>query len=243
MWDRRAKMRQARMHKLMWDERTGMFHDYDTVKKQRTTYESATTFWTMWAGLASPLQAASLVLKALPRFEEFGGLVSGTEESRGEISLHRPNRQWDYPFGWAPQQILAWCGFLNYGYNDEAHRLAYKWLYMVIKAFVDFNGIVVEKYNVTRPIDPHRVEAEYGNQGADFKGAPREGFGWVNASFVYGLSFLPIAMKRALGTMTLWETFAEKTALKLDPDNIDDLTIQEVVEDTESAESMSPVLR
>lgn len=243
VWDRRAKMRQARMHKLMWDERSGMFYDYDTVKKQRTTYESATTFWTMWAGLASPLQAAGLVLKALPRFEELGGLVSGTEESRGKISLHRPNRQWDYPFGWAPQQILAWGGLLNYGYHDEAHRLAYKWLYMVIKAFVDFNGIVVEKYDVTRPIDPHRVEAEYGNQGADFKGVPREGFGWVNASFVYGLSFLPIAMKRALGTMTPWETFAEKTALKLDPDNIDDLTIQEVIEDTESAQSMSPVLR
>ena len=46
---------------------------------------------------------------------------------------------------------------------------------MVTKAFVDFNGVVVEKYDVTRPIDPHKVAAEYGNQGADFKGVPREG--------------------------------------------------------------------
>ena len=40
---------------------------------------------------------------------------------------------------------------------EEAERLSYKWLYMVTKAFVDFNGIVVEKYDVTRPIDPHKV--------------------------------------------------------------------------------------
>lgn len=229
VWDRRCKIRKARMDKFMWDEEAGMFFDYDTVKKQRTDYESVTTFWTMWAGLASPRQAAGLVLKGLSKFEEFGGLVSGTEKSRGEIHLARPNRQWDYPFGWAPQQMLAWGGLIKYGYTDDAHRLAYKWLYMVIKAFVDFNGVVVEKYNVTREMDPHKVEAEYGNQGADFKGVPREGFGWVNASFVYGLSFLPMHMKRALGTITPWKTFEEKTALTLD--DFDELTIQEVPEE------------
>ena len=247
-WDRRAKMRKARMDKYMWDDARGMYFDYDSVNKKRTTYESATTFWAMWAGVATPRQAASLVLNALPKFECFGGLVSGTEESRGQIGLDRPNRQWDYPFGWAPQQMLAWGGLIKYGYVDEAQRLAYKWLYMVIKgkgfptlhwrqgtnshfAFVDYNGIVVEKYNVTREIDPHKVEAEYGNQGSDFKGVPREGqvahavvgdtsadkyrFGWVNASFVYGLSMIPSHMKRALGTMTPWATFQKATEVKL----------------------------
>ena len=28
--------------------------------------------------------------------------------------------------------------------------------------------------DVARPIDPHKVEAEYGNQGSDFKGVARE---------------------------------------------------------------------
>lgn len=175
VWDRRARRRKMRMDSLLWDKEKGMFFDYDTAKQQRTSYESATTFWAMWAGLATPRQAADMVEKALPRFEAYGGLVSGTEESRGPVGLERPNRQWDYPYGWAPQQMLAWAGFLRYGYEDEAKRLAYKWLFMITKAFVDFNGVVVEKYDVTRPIDPHRVDAEYGNQGVDFKGAPREG--------------------------------------------------------------------
>jgi len=174
-WDRRAKRRKVVMEKYMWSEKEGMFFDYDTVKRQRTHYESVTTFWSMWAGVATPRQAQELVDKALPKFDAFGGLVSGTEKSRGQINLERPNRQWDYPFGWAPQQMLAWVGLQRYGYHEVAQKLAYKWLYMVTKAFVDFNGVVVEKYNVTRELDPHKVEAEYGNQGSDFKGVPREG--------------------------------------------------------------------
>lgn len=82
---------------------------------------------------------------------------------------------YDYS-GWAPQQILAWVGLERYGYQEEAERLAYRWLYMITKAFVDYNGVVVEKYDVTRPIDPHRVDAEYGNQGLDFRGVAREGY-------------------------------------------------------------------
>lgn len=174
-WDRRAKKRRLTMDRLMWSEEKGMFFDYNVVTKHQTGYESATTFWAMWAGACTPRQASVMVEKALPRFEVHGGLVSGTEESRGAVGLERPNRQWDYPFGWAPQQMLAWTGLLRYGFEEEAQRLAYRWIYMVTKAFVDFNGVVVEKYDVTQPLAPHRVEAEYGNQGSDFKGVATEG--------------------------------------------------------------------
>jgi alpha,alpha-trehalase len=175
VWDRRAKRRKIAIDKYLWNEKEGMYFDYDTVKKQQCTYESCTTFWALWCGVSSPKQAALMVANGLPKFEAMGGLLSGTEESRGEIGLERPNRQWDYPYGWAPQQMLAWTGLYRYGFSDEAERLAYKWLFMITKAFVDYNGVVVEKYDVTRPIDPHRVDAEYGNQGLDFKGVATEG--------------------------------------------------------------------
>lgn len=45
-------------------------------------------------------------------------------------------------------------------------------------AFVDFNGVVPEKFDAVRL--SHLVDAEYGNQGVDFKMVPREGFGWMN---------------------------------------------------------------
>lgn len=210
-WERRAKLRKFSMDRYLWNEEKGMFFDYDTVKEEQSSYETCTTFWSLWAGAASPRQAAKIVSTALPLFEAAGGLVSGTEKSRGPISIDRPNRQWDYPYGWAPQQMLAWIGLQRYGYTAEAERLAYKWLFMMTKAFVDFNGVVVEKYDVTRTFDPHRVDAEYGNQGLDFEGVAKEGFGWVNASFVYGLTIVSSHMQRALGTLTPWSQYARAT--------------------------------
>lgn len=85
----------------------------------------------------------------MKRFEVLGGLVSGTEESRGKISLDRPNRQWDYPcvdvslivytvnliissYAWPPHQIMTWVGLERYGYLEDAQRLSYRFLYMCV---------------------------------------------------------------------------------------------------------------
>lgn len=59
----------------------------------------------------------------------------------------------------------------------------------------------------------HKVQVEYGNVGVDFKYVPREGFGWMNASYQIGLSILSKKMRRALGTCTNPEIFFEKSAL------------------------------
>lgn len=43
---------------------------------------------------------------------------------------------------------------------------------------VDYNGVVPEKFDVVKL--SHLVDAEYGNQGLDFKMLNREGFAWTN---------------------------------------------------------------
>ncbi|EDO18073.1 hypothetical protein Kpol_1045p60 [Vanderwaltozyma polyspora DSM 70294] len=198
-WLQLAEIRRNRITKYLWDEEKGFFFDYNVKLKCRTSYESATTFWALWAGLATAEQAQVMVEKSLPKLEVLGGLVACSEGSRGPLSVNRPSRQWDYPYGWAPHQIFAWQGLSDYGYEGIARRIAYRWLYMMTKAFVDYNGIVVEKYDVTRGTDPHRVDAEYGNQGADFKGVATEGFGWVNSSYILGLKYMNSHARRALG--------------------------------------------
>ncbi|EER36280.1 neutral trehalase [Candida tropicalis MYA-3404] len=210
IWDERAKQRKLNVDKYLWNEKDSIYYDYNVHEEQQTDYESATAFWPLYSKLASEEQASKLIENSLSKFEEYGGLVAGTLKSRGEVGLTRPSRQWDYPFGWAPQQILAWIGLVNYGYDKIAQRLAYRWLYMMTKSFVDYNGVVVEKYNVTKGAVPHRVDAEYGNQGLDFKGVATEGFGWVNASYLFGLTFLNLYLQRALGALTEPRTILDR---------------------------------
>ncbi|EGV60740.1 alpha,alpha-trehalase nth1 [Yamadazyma tenuis] len=200
-WLERATIRKQNITKYLWNEKDGIFYDYHIKNHTQTGYESATTFWPLWSKAASPEQASRLVKQSLHKFEEFGGLVAGTEASRGAVNLSRPSRQWDYPYGWAPQQILAWIGLANYGFDGDARRLIYRWLYLMTKAFADYNGVVVEKYNVVKGATPHKVDAEYGNQGADFKGVATEGFGWVNASYMFGLTFLNVHAIRNIGAL------------------------------------------
>ena len=78
---------------------------------------------------------------------------------------------------------------------------------MMTRAFVDYNGVVVEKYNVIKGAVPHKVDAEYGNQGADFKGVATEGFGWVNASYLLGLTYLNLQAHRSIGALVPPDVF------------------------------------
>lgn len=202
IWLQRAAERKKSIDKYLWNEKDSIYYDYDVVEKCQNDYESATTFWPLYASISSEHQAEQMIKHTLKKLEEFGGLAAGTIKSRGVVTLSRPSRQWDYPFGWAPQQILAWIGLINYGYDSIARRLAYRWLFMMTKAFVDYNGVVVEKYNVTGQQAPHKVDAEYGNQGLDFKGVATEGFGWVNASYLFGLQLMNLQATRALGALS-----------------------------------------
>lgn len=213
-WELKSNKRLNAINKFCWNEKEGLFFDYNVKSKKQEHYESVTALWPLWCKLCTKDQAKLLIEKSLPKFEEFGGLVAGTLKSRGEIGLDRPSRQWDFPFGWAPHQILAWEGLKNYGYDEIAKRLSYRWCYLITLAFVDYNGIVVEKYNVTKMTDPHKVDAEYGNQGSDFKGVATEGFGWVNASYLLGLNNLDTLGIRALGLVTSPVDFFSKMNFK-----------------------------
>jgi alpha,alpha-trehalase len=46
---------------------------------------------------------------------------------------------------------MAWVGLERYGYLEDAQRLAYRFLYMMTTAFVDFNGVVPEKVRILSP--------------------------------------------------------------------------------------------
>jgi alpha,alpha-trehalase len=192
-WRQRAAKRKAAMMALMWDEKRGYFFDYDFVNHKRSAYISATGLWPLWAKMldtnnpAEMESAKQVAAFACEKLEHFAGLSATAKESVESARRHDP-RQWDYPYGWAPHQMLAWRAFKNYGLDADASRLAYRWLYCIAKNAHDYNGVIPEKYNVVT--GSHEVFVEYGNVGTKFSYIAPEGFGWMNASFEVGMKYL-----------------------------------------------------
>ena len=178
-WGKRAEERKKRIVRYLWDEKAGIFFDFNLQTGQRSTYRYATTFYPLWAGLATPEQAKAVV-KNLPAFEKPGGLAMSTEDT---------GAQWDLPYGWGNIELLAVDGLRRYGFDDDAGRISYEFLSMVAENFRR-DGNIREKYNVvTRSSEAH---AELGYQ------MNVVGFGWTNAAFLELLHGLPKDMEERL---------------------------------------------
>ena len=166
VWLRRAEERRRRINRLMWDERDGLYYDYNFAEKRVRRYPYVTTFWPLWAGIADRKQAARVVAN-LSRFEKAGGLQTSTYAS---------GSQWDAPFGWGNLQMIAVKGLRRYGYAREADRITAKFLSMILKDFIEHNTIV-EKYDVVRRSSQLGTGIKFGYS------ANQIGFGWTNAAF------------------------------------------------------------
>jgi alpha,alpha-trehalase len=171
-WARMADERKDRMNKYLWDEKRGMFFDYNFVKQQRSTYEYVTVFFPLWAGLATPEQAKA-VAKNIATFERPGGLV---------MSPHETGGQWDSPYAWAPNQLVAIEGLRRYGFNEDADRTSYEFLSDVAENFRR-DGTIREKYNAVTRSSETAVTAGYNINIV--------GFGWTNGVFLNLLHDLP----------------------------------------------------
>jgi alpha,alpha-trehalase len=173
-WRKRALHRADLINRLMWNERDGLYEDYEFVHQRRRKYPFLTTFYPLWAGIATRDQAARVV-RNLPMFERSGGL---------QTSTNRSGEQWDAPFGWAPLEMLAVEGLRRYGYNQEADRISIEFLSLVLEQYRN-SGTIVEKYDVVRRTAELRGEIRFGYRSNE------AGFGWTNATFTALFDRLP----------------------------------------------------
>ena len=178
-WKQRAEERKKLITHYLWNEEQGQFFDFNFRTKRRSNYQYASTFYPLWAGLATPEQAKAVVGN-LRVFERPGGLPMSTEES---------GAQWDLPYGWGNIEMVAIDGLRRYGYNADADRVSYEFLSTVAENFRR-DGTIKEKYNVvTRSSEAH-VELGYEMNVV--------GFGWTNAAFIELLHGLPKEMVERL---------------------------------------------
>jgi len=172
-WRKRAADRAAAINRLMWDAQDGLYYDYNFAHRAVRRYPFLTTFYPLWAGIASKEQAAA-VEKSVAKFERPGGLATSTFES---------GNQWDLPFGWAPLEMIAVEGLRRYGYNADADRISEEFLSLVRDEYRKV-GFIVEKYDVVRRgTDSSSIRFGYQSNQA--------GFGWTNAVYTRLLDELP----------------------------------------------------
>ena len=171
-WRRRAEDRKERIQKYLWDGERGLYFDYDFENGKRSDYEYVTAFFPLWAGIPTPEQARA-VMQHLPTFEKPGGLV---------MSPHETGAQWDFPYAWAPDQLVADEGLRRYDFNEEADRVSYEFLSTVAENFRR-DGTIREKYNAVTRSSETQVTAGYHMNIV--------GFGWTNGVFLALLHQLP----------------------------------------------------
>lgn len=163
-----AEKRQRAITKLMWNEKKGFYFDYNFKLKKQSNFYSIAGFYPLWAKMATMSQATK-VRDNLNLFEFKGGLANTQSNS-----LSDEFKQHDYPNGWAQQHWIVIKGLLNYGFNDDAQRLAKKWLNLNKNIFMK-TGKFWEKYDV--------VNSKIGKNNAN-RYPTQSGFGWTNAVFV-----------------------------------------------------------
>ena len=198
-WAEKADTRKALMHKYMWDAITHGYFDYNQKTGKRSDFMSATNFFPLWAGLTNKEEAAQMVPQLMNELKAQGGFTGSSKASLDKYATGNVQRQWDYPNGWAPHQMVLWKGLIDYGYETEAREMIYRWLWTITQNAVDYNGTIPEKYDVVNAT--HKVYAEYGNVGTDFAYITRSGFGWMNASYQYGMSLLSIEYIKKLDNL------------------------------------------
>jgi alpha,alpha-trehalase len=160
-WKQLAEKRKVAMNKYLWNAQAGMFFDYDFLNGRQSAYNYATTFYPLWAGLATPDQARA-VARNLNLFERPGGIAMSDKVS---------GMQWDLPYGWAPLQLISVEGLRRYGFNDDADRISQEFTSDVYDNFKR-DQTIREKYNVVTRSTQAQVSAGYKTNVV--------GFGWTN---------------------------------------------------------------
>ncbi len=200
----KAKKRKLLIRTFLWDEKKNLFFDYNVDLKRRSDYLAATTFYPLWAfdpnqsdlALVSREEAMNLTKNALAQLEAQGGVFASSEKSLKLFGDPAKTRLWDYPYGFAPHQMMIWQGLAHYGQDEALQRILYKWLYLLTKTAMEQGGAFPKVYNLK---DSNlNLAPTLKNIGVDFQYVPRQGFIWTNASYQYGLSLLSPVMRPML---------------------------------------------
>ena len=170
-WLERAEKRRELMRQLLYDPGQDGWYDYDWTQGMRSSVLSAAVFSLLFNQMLTQAEAES-VHKSLARLEYPFGL-SVCEDQPYEYKY-----QWSFPNAWPPTTYIAVRGLWDYGYREDAIRLARKYMDTTIRLFRESGQLwgKTDALNGGLPID-----SEYGTPAM---------VGWSAGTFVYMNEFI-----------------------------------------------------
>jgi alpha,alpha-trehalase len=160
-----AKKLKSSIQKKLWNEEKGLFYNFNSYESHLSDFTFLTCVYPLWARVAT-VEQAQRFRDNLHIFETPFGLKT-TDIQTG--------CQWDAPFMWAPLIYLTVKGLENYGYLEDAQRIARK--------FID----TVDRVHSTTNANFEKYNAETGDcqtEGIIDVGYTENvvGFGWTNGA-------------------------------------------------------------
>jgi alpha,alpha-trehalase len=166
----RALKRKELIDQYLWNDTLGWFFDYDFVNKEHSKVYSVSGLQPLFMGLASQKQAAKIV-KNLPLLERKFGIAT-TNEHPGCRDF-----QWAYPVVWPPMVYLTVKSLDNYGFKEDAKRIAQK--------YIDVNTALFKKHGNLF----EKTDAETGKlSSSEYGSTPM--MGWTAGVFVTLVDYL-----------------------------------------------------
>ena len=176
-WNEKAEGRKRLMTEYMVDDKSGYFYDYDYVNGVRSDVVSAAVFHPMFANLVTDSQARKIIA-ALDVLEYQYGISACENKNYPYVY------QWSFPNGWAPLNYIVIKALDNYGFENDAKRIAEKYVDIICKNFLQ-TGNLWEKYNVVE-----------GNINVSNEYEMPHMLGWTAGTFLWAADYLGYITKK-----------------------------------------------
>lgn len=155
-----ASARQKGIETHLWNNQEGWYADYDLKSKKVRNQLTAATLFPLYVNAAAKDRASKVAAATQAHLLQPGGLSTTSVKS---------GQQWDTPNGWAPLQWVATEGLQNYGQDNVAMDVTWRFLTNVQHTY-DREQKLVEKYDVSST----------GTGGGGGEYPLQDGFGWTN---------------------------------------------------------------
>ena len=130
----------------LWDDKDGFYYDRNEKTGEIVRVKSVAGLIPLWLGLVSEEKAKRLIEEHLLNPNEFWLEFPLAAWSKSEPDYDQNADDWGCNWRgttWIPTNYMLMHGLMNYGYFDDARKLAYKNLDMVLNK----NNVTREYYN------------------------------------------------------------------------------------------------